>query len=250
MASILQVQELVCKVSGYTILNGLNLTLEEGEMRVVLGPNGAGKTTMIDMISGRYKPFSGKIIFGGKDITGYPSHKTSGMGIGRKFQVPNIYVSLTVYENVMICSEGYRSVFGSLFHRPSAKDEQNFVEILDLIGLADKAQDEAGTLSHGERQWLEIGMLVSSNPKLLLLDEPTTGMTVAGKAKTAELIKKIAKKHTLLVVEHDMHFIRQIASKITVLHQGRVIAEGAMHEVENDPKVKEIYLGKGAISNA
>jgi urea transport system ATP-binding protein len=250
MAHILQVENLVTKVSGYTILNGVNLALEEGEMRVVLGPNGAGKTTMIDMITGRYKPHSGKIIFNGRNITGYPAHKTYAMGIGRKFQVPTVYLSLKVYENIMVCAKGHRSVFGSLLHRPSRGDQERIADILQLIGLEDKAEMDAGSLSHGERQWLEIGMLVVSSPKLLLLDEPTTGMTVAGKTKTAQLIKTIAKQHSMLVVEHDMHFIRQIANKITVMHQGRVIAEGTMNEVENDPKVKEIYLGKGAISNA
>lgn len=248
--NILEVQNLVTRASGFTILNGLNFTLARGELRILLGPNGAGKTTLIDNITGRFKPHSGKIIFEGRDITGYPAHKTFQAGICRKFQVPNVYENLTLHENVMVCLAGHRPAVMSVFHRPTGEDNDRIEEVLDFVGLKEKRRDEANTLAHGERQWLEIGMLVVSNPKLLLLDEPTTGMTDAGKEKTANLIKEIAKNHSVLVVEHDMHFIRQIANKITVLHQGSVIAEGTMEEVENDPTVKEVYLGKKRISDA
>ncbi|MGI9301572.1 MAG: urea ABC transporter ATP-binding protein UrtD [Gammaproteobacteria bacterium] len=250
MANVLEVKNLTTRVSGFTILDNLDFAIEENELRVLLGPNGAGKTTLIDMITGRYKPAAGKIYFEGRDITGMAPDRVFTLGISRKFQVPNMYETLSVFDNVMVSLQGHRKVLGVLFQRAKGSDEQRIWEILELVRLADKANDSADTLSHGERQWLELGMLVASDPKLLLLDEPTTGMTEDGKKKTAELIQKIAEDHTVLLVEHDMHIVRQIAEKVTVLHQGQMLFEGPLAEVVANEKVKEVYLGKGAAVSA
>ncbi len=245
MANILEVKGLTTKVSGFTILDNLDFDIEENELRVLLGPNGAGKTTLICMITGQFKPASGKIYFAGEDITGLAPDRIFQKGISRKFQVPNLYETLSVFDNVMVSLQSERKVFQSLFRRVSGQDADRIAEILEFIGLADQANDPADTLSHGERQWLELGMLIASNPKLLLLDEPTTGMTEQDKIRTAELIHKIAESHTVLLVEHDMHIVRQIAKKVTVLHQGKFLAEGPLDEVVENPTVREVYLGKG-----
>ena len=244
MANVLEITGLTTTVSGYTILNNLNFSVEENELRVLLGPNGAGKTTLIAMITGQFKPTSGKIVFGGQDITGWSPDEIFSAGISRKFQVPNLYETLTVYDNVMISLSGERKVFGSLLKRRTQAEDDRIWEILELVELADKAHERADTLAHGQRQWCELAMLIASNPKLLLLDEPTTGMTEAGKNRTAELIRKIAESHTVLLVEHDMHIVRQLAKKVTVLHQGQVLAEGPLAEVVENRSVREVYLGK------
>lgn len=250
MANLLEVKGLVTKFSGYTILDNLDFSIEENELRVLLGPNGAGKTTLIDMITGRYKPAGGKIFFANRDITGMAPDRIFGLGISRKFQVPNLYETLSVFDNIMVSLQGDRKVVRSLLRRVTAEDSDRIGEILEMIGLEDKANDPADTLSHGERQWLELGMLIGSNPKLLLLDEPTTGMTEDDKHKTAEMIQKIAQSHTVLLVEHDMHVVRQIANIVTVLHQGRVLAEGPLSEVVQNETVREVYLGKGKVGDA
>ena len=248
MEKMLNIENLTTKVAGYTILNGLDFSIDENELRVLLGPNGAGKTTLIAMITGQFKPHSGKIYFAGEDITGMSPDRVFQRGISRKFQVPNMYETLSIFDNVMVSLAADRKVFRSLFRRINGQETDRIWEILEFIGLADKANDPADTLSHGERQWLELGMLIGSDPKLLLLDEPTTGMTDEGKVKTAELIKKIAKNHTVLLVEHDMQIVRQIAQKVTVLHQGQMLAEGPLDEVVENETVQEVYLGKGKFS--
>ena len=245
MESLLEVKGLTTKVSGFTILNNLDFSIEENELRVLLGPNGAGKTTLIAMITGQFKPVAGTIRFDGADITGWGPDAIFQHGISRKFQVPNLYETLSVFDNVMVSLQGRRRVFTTLFQRLSPEETDRIWEILEFIELADKAGDPADTLSHGERQWLELGMLIASNPKLLLLDEPTTGMTEEGKHKTAELIRKIAKSHTVLLVEHDMQIVRQIGQRITVLHQGQRLAEGPLADVMANETVRQVYLGKG-----
>ncbi len=245
MANILEIKGLTTRVSGYTILNNLDFAVEANELRVLLGPNGAGKTTLIAMITGQYKPSSGKIHFAGEDITGMAPDKIFQRGISRKFQVPNMYETLPVFDNVLVSLQADRKVFASLFRKVTPGDAARIWEILEFVGLADRAKDPADTLSHGERQWLEFAMLIASNPKLLLLDEPTTGMTEEGKHKTAELIERIARNHTVLLVEHDMHIVRQIAKKVTVLHQGQLLAEGPLAEVVANETVRAVYLGKG-----
>jgi urea transport system ATP-binding protein len=248
MAKLLEVQKLTTRVSGYTILNNLDFSIDENELRVVLGPNGAGKTTLISMITGQYRPTAGKIYFAGDDITGMAPDRIFQKGISRKFQVPNLYETLSIFDNVMVSLKGDRKVFGSLLKKVTAEDAERIWSILEFVGLADRASDPADRLSHGERQWLELGMLIASSPKLLLLDEPTTGMTESGKLRTAELIQRIAQDHTVLLVEHDMHIVRQIAKRVTVLHQGQVLAEGPLSEVVENEAVREVYLGKGSLS--
>lgn len=245
MAPLLEVKQLTTKVSGFTILNGLDFSIEEHELRVLLGPNGAGKTTLIAMITGQFKPHQGSIHFAGQDITRWPPDRIFQLGISRKFQVPNMYETLSVFDNVMVSLRGRRRVLTTLFQVLEAKDRDLIWETLELVGLADKANEPADTLAHGERQWLELGMLIASAPKLLLLDEPTTGMTESDKHWTAELIREIAKSHTVLLVEHDMHIVRQIAQRVTVLHQGQRLAEGPLSDVMNNDQVREVYLGKG-----
>lgn len=243
--ALLEITGLVTEVSGYRILDNLNFSVEENELRVLLGPNGAGKTTLISMITGQFKPKAGRIVFNGQDITGWAPDDIFLAGISRKFQVPNMYETLSVYDNVMVSLQGDRKVFKYMFKRVTPEDNDRIWEILEFVDLADKANDPADTLSHGERQWLEMGMLVASNPKLLLLDEPTTGMTEEGKRRTADLILRIARNHTVLLVEHDMHLVRQIAQKVTVMHQGQVLAEGPLAEVVANETVQAVYLGKG-----
>lgn len=242
--ALLEVTDLTTEISGFRILDNLTFSVEENELRVLLGPNGAGKTTLISLITGQFKPTSGRIVFDGRDITGRSPDEIFKAGISRKFQVPNMYETLSVYDNVMISLQGDRKVFKYVFKGVTPAEDERIWEILEFIELADKANDAADTLSHGERQWLEMGMLVASNPKLLLLDEPTTGMTEAGKQRTAGLIQRIAKNHTVLLIEHDMHLVRQLARKVTVMHQGQLLAEGSLAEVVENPMVQAVYLGR------
>jgi urea transport system ATP-binding protein len=243
--ALLEVKGLTTEVSGFRILDNLDFSVDENELRVLLGPNGAGKTTLISLITGQFKPTAGTIHFNGQDITGWAPDQIFKAGISRKFQVPNMYETLSVYDNVMISLQGPRKVFQYMFSGVTAAENERIWEILEFVELADKVNEPADTLSHGERQWLELGMLVASNPKLLLLDEPTTGMTDAGKRRTADLIQRIAKNHTVLLVEHDMHLVRQLARKVTVMHQGQLLAEGPLAEVVANELVKAVYLGKG-----
>jgi urea transport system ATP-binding protein len=243
--ALLEIKGLTTEVSGYKIINNLDFSVEANELRVLLGPNGAGKTTLIAMITGQFKPSAGRIHFDGKDITGWAPDEIFLAGISRKFQVPNMYETLSVYDNVMISLQGDRKVFKYMFKGVTRAENERIWEILEFIELADKASDPADTLSHGERQWLEMGMLIASNPKLLLLDEPTTGMTEQGKQRTAQLIERIAKNHTVLLVEHDMQVVRRLGKKVTVLHQGQLLAEGPLAEVVENEMVKAVYLGKG-----
>ncbi len=250
MGNVLEVKGLTTRVAGFTILDNLDFSIGDGELRVLLGPNGAGKTTLIDMITGRFKPAAGKIYFEGRDITGKSPDQIFGLGVSRKFQVPNMYETLSVFDNLMVSLQGNRRVFETLFRKVSPEESHRIWEILELIGLEDKAGEPADTLSHGERQWLELGMMVGSNPRLMLLDEPTTGMTEDGKHKTAELIREIAKSHSVLLVEHDMHVVRQIADVVTVIHQGQLLAEGPLAEIVANETVQEVYLGKGGAGDA
>ena len=245
--ALLDVKGLTTRVSGYTILNNLDFSVDENELRILLGPNGAGKTTLMAMITGQFKPTAGTINFEGQDITGWAPYDIVRAGISRKFQVPNMYETLSVYENVMVSLKGDRKVFNYMLKRVSAEDSDRIWEVLEFIELAEKANEPADTLSHGERQWLELGMLIAANPKMLLLDEPTTGMTQEGKMRTAELIAKIAKNHTVLLVEHDMQIVRQIGRKVTVLHQGQLLVEGPLGDVVADERVRKVYLGKGKL---
>jgi len=230
---------------GFKAISDLNFYMDEGELRVIIGPNGAGKSTMLDLVTGRTRPDSGKIEFGkDRDLTRLNEYQINRLGIGRKFQTPSVYIEHTVFENIWLSLEGKRSVWSTLFSRLTPAEHERIQELLMTVGLADKAQNKAGSLSHGQKQWLEIGMLLAQNPKLLLVDEPAAGMTDEETHKTGELLTRLANQHSIIVIEHDMVFVRQIARKVTVLHQGTVLCEGTVNEVQNDERVIEVYLGK------
>ena len=230
---------------GFKAINDLNFYMDEGELRVIIGPNGAGKSTMLDIITGRTRPDKGKVEFGrNTDLTELNEYQINRLGIGRKFQTPSVYIDHTVFENVWLSLEGTRSIWSCVFARISAEQRDRIHEVLKTIGLTDKAGHKAGLLSHGQKQWLEIGMLLAQNPKLLLVDEPAAGMTDEETAKTGELLMSLAGKHSIIVIEHDMVFVRQIARQVTVLHQGHVLCEGTVDEVQGDERVIEVYLGR------
>ena len=230
---------------GFRAISNLNFYMDEGELRVIIGPNGAGKSTMLDLITGRARPDTGKIEFGkDTDLTQLNEYQINRLGIGRKFQTPSVYGDHTVFENLWLSLEGGRGVFQALFARVTPAQRERIDEVLETVGLKDKASTKAGLLSHSQKQWLEIGMLLAQNPKLLLVDEPAAGMTDEETAKTGELLTSLAGKHSVVVIEHDMVFVRQIARKVTVLHQGSVLCEGTVDQVQNDPRVIEVYLGR------
>lgn len=230
---------------GFKAINDLNFYMDEGELRVIIGPNGAGKSTMMDIITGRTRPDKGKVEFGkDTDLTSLNEYQINRLGIGRKFQTPSVYIEHTVFENIWLSLEGSRSVWSTLFSRISPAQRERIHEVLKTIGLTDHAKTKAGALAHGQKQWLEIGMLLAQNPKLLLVDEPAAGMTDEETAKTGELLVNLAGRHSVIVIEHDMVFVRQIARKVTVLHQGSMLCEGTVDEVQNDERVIEVYLGR------
>jgi len=230
---------------GFKAISDLNFYMDEGELRVIIGPNGAGKSTLLDLITGRTRPDTGKIEFErDTDLTQLKEHQINRLGIGRKFQTPSVYVDHTVFENIWLSLEGSRTVWSTLFSRITSGQRERIDEVLRTIGLAAKAKAKAGELSHGQKQWLEIGMLLAQNPKLLLVDEPAAGMSDEETARTGELLMSLAGKHSVVVIEHDMTFVRQIARKVTVLHQGSVLCEGTVDEVQNDERVIEVYLGR------
>ncbi len=242
---ILTVEGVNKAFQGFKAITDLNFYMDEGELRVIIGPNGAGKTTFLDLLTGRTKPDTGKIEFGLKtDLTELNEYQINRLGIGRKFQTPSVYTDHTVYENILLSLAGSRSVWSSLFLKLSSDQRDKISDILKLIGLSQRANWKAGALAHGQKQWLEIGMLLSQDPKLLLVDEPAAGMTDEETAKTGELLMSLAGKHSIIVIEHDMEFVRQIARKVTVLHQGSVLCEGTVDQVQNNERVIEVYLGR------
>jgi len=230
---------------GFKAINDLNLYMDAGELRVIIGPNGAGKSTMLDIITGRTRPDKGKVEFGfDTDLTRLNEYQINRLGIGRKFQTPSVYIHHTVFENIWLSLEGSRSIWDALFSRIKSEQRDRIHEVMKIIGLTSKADTKAGELSHGQKQWLEIGMLLAQNPKVLLVDEPAAGMTDEETRETGELLMSLAGKHTIIVIEHDMVFVRQIARQVTVLHQGHVLCEGTVDEVQNDERVVEVYLGR------
>jgi urea transport system ATP-binding protein len=231
---------------GFKAINDLNFYMDTGELRTVIGPNGAGKTTFLDLITGRTRPDTGSIRFGAGyvDLTRMNEYQIYRLGIGRKFQTPTVYTDHTVFENLLLSLGGTRAVFATLFARVTPAQREQIHEILKTIGLTARADSKAGLLAHGQKQWLEIGMLLAQNAKLLLVDEPAAGMTDEETAKTGELLLSLAGKHSIIVIEHDMVFVRQIATKVTVLHQGHVLCEGTVDEVQNNERVIEVYLGR------
>ena len=240
---ILAVEGLTVSFDGFKAVNDLSLYLEPKEIRVIIGPNGAGKTTVLDLICGKTKATDGSIKFQGKELTKMSEHNIVRSGVGRKFQNPSIYEDLTVFENLEVSYPAGRSVIGALAFKRDAEVIEAVEEVAKTIFLSDMLHQEAALLSHGQKQWLEIGMLLMQRPRLLLVDEPVAGMTEQEMERTAELLTGLAGKQSVVVVEHDMGFVRSIARKVTVLHQGSVLAEGSMDQVSNDPKVVEVYLG-------
>jgi urea transport system ATP-binding protein len=243
--TVLYLDDISVSFDGFKALDRLQLTIDVGELRCVIGPNGAGKTTMMDVITGKTRPDAGTVFFGQTiDLTRLTEAEIAQAGIGRKFQKPTIFEHHTVFENLELAMKADKRVRRTLFARLSPEERDRIAGMLARIGLADGADRIAGLLSHGQKQWLEIGMLLMQEPQLLLLDEPVAGMSDEETEKTAELFLSLAGRHSLVVVEHDMAFIEKIARKVTVLHEGSVIAEGPMEQVQNDPRVIEVYLGR------
>jgi urea transport system ATP-binding protein len=240
---LLALESVSVSFDGFKAVNELNLYIDKGELRVIIGPNGAGKTTVLDLICGRTKVSDGSIKFKNQEITGLKEHEIVRRGIGRKFQTPSIYEDLTVFENLEISFPRGRNVAGALFWNRSDEVIERVGEVARMIFLEDHLGRLAETLSHGQKQWLEIGMLLIQDPELLMLDEPVAGMSVSERVKTAELLNEIIKDRSVIVIEHDMKFVESIAHRVTVLHQGKVLAEGDMTSVQANPKVKEVYLG-------
>ncbi|HEV2899572.1 MAG TPA: urea ABC transporter ATP-binding protein UrtD [Pseudaminobacter sp.] len=243
--TILYLNGVSVSFDGFRAINNLSLVLDKGEMRAIIGPNGAGKTTMMDIVTGKTRPDAGEVFFDGDtDLTRHDEAEIAMMGIGRKFQKPTVFESHTVEDNLLLSLKGPRSIFPALFHRRSAPETRRIDEILGIIRLGDRRGDLAANLSHGQKQWLEIGMLLAQDPKLLLVDEPVAGMTDAETEETARLLKDIAREHSVIVVEHDMHFVRELGVKVTCLHEGSVLSEGTLDFVSSDERVVEVYLGR------
>ena len=243
--TILYLNGVSVSFDGFKAINNLSLYVKKNELRSIIGANGAGKTTMMDIITGKTRPDEGKVIFDDMcDLTSMSEAEIANLGIGRKFQKPTVFENHSVYENLKLALEGRRKVFENLFFKLRTEDDDRIHEVLNTIALEEHHARDAGELSHGQKQWLEIGMLLMQNPKLLLVDEPVAGMTKQESEHTAELLTSLADKHSVVVVEHDMEFVRSLANRVTVLHQGSVLAEGNMESVQNNPKVIEVYLGE------
>ncbi len=242
---LLYVEGLTVSFDGFKALNDLNLYIDNGELRCLIGANGAGKTTLMDVITGKTKPDEGMAYFGQThNLLNKSEADIATLGIGRKFQKPTVFERHTVFENLELALRMDKSIYSSLFYRLNSTQADRIAEVLDIVGLGAQDKQLAGALSHGQKQWLEIGMLLVSDPRLLLVDEPVAGMTPQETENTAELLTSLAGERTVVVVEHDMAFVRSIAKTVTVLHQGSVLAEGSMDTVQNDPQVIEVYLGE------
>jgi len=240
---LLAVEGLTVSFDGFKAVDNLSFYLDPREIRVIIGPNGAGKTTVLDLICGKTKATSGSIKFAGKELTKLKEHQIVHSGVGRKFQTPSVFEDLTVFENLEVSYPKGHSVIGALAFKRDAEVIEAVEEVAATIFLTDALNESAASLSHGQKQWLEIGMLLIQKPALLMLDEPVAGMSVAERKKTAELLRVITKDHTVLVIEHDMQFVGDIADRVTVMHQGKVLSEGSIEHVKSDPKVIEVYLG-------
>jgi len=240
---VLVLDNLTVGFDGFKAIDSLNLVVHKNELRVIIGPNGAGKTTLLDLICGKTKATAGSIKFNGQEMLGVAEHEVVRAGIGRKFQTPSIYENLSVFKNLEVSFPTGRSVFGALAFKCTPDIQHRINSIADEIGLADALDVEAGKLSHGQKQWLEIGMLLMQEPDLLMLDEPIAGMSVRERELTAALLNRICKGRSMIVIEHDMEFVKKIADKVTVMHQGKILAEGSMDQVQADERVIEVYLG-------
>ena len=242
MTTLLELRGVSVSFDGFLALNDLNLSLQPGELRAVIGPNGAGKTTFLDVITGKVRPTQGDVFFRGRSLVGTSEHRIARLGIGRKFQTPRVYQNLTARRNLELAVSD-RSPFDLLFRGLDGSSQDRVAHLLKVVGLAPQAQQLAGGLSHGQKQWLEIAMLLAQDPDLLLVDEPVAGLSDEETERTGELLRSLAGDHTVLVIEHDMEFIRNLDSPVTVLHEGHVLCEGSMETVQSDPRVIEVYLG-------
>ena len=238
----LDLQDVAVSFDGLAVLDGLNFSMDTGELRFLIGPNGAGKTTMLDVITGRTRPRAGSVTYNRVDVTRRREDELVRMGIGRKFQTPAVFRSLTLFENLEVAI-GFKHTWHTFLRRLPTEQYEQIMDTLTTVGLAHRVHELAGSLSHGELQWLEIGMLLVQKPSLLLLDEPVAGMTRPERDKTGALLQSIAGRHSILVVEHDMAFVREYAQTVSVLHLGKILSEGPVLSVQNDPKVIEVYLG-------
>ena len=239
----LAVEDLTVSFDGFKAIDALTLYVDKNELRVIIGPNGAGKTTLLDLICGKTKAQSGSIKFKNTELTKMAEFQRVRLGIGRKFQTPSIYENLSVFQNLEVSFPKGRSVLGALTFKCDDEVKSRVRAVAEDIHLLEKLDTEAGLLSHGQKQWLEIGMLLMQDPELLLLDEPIAGMSARERELTAELLQRISSNRSVIVIEHDMDFVKQIAHKVTVMHQGKILAEGSMDKVQNDPKVIDVYLG-------
>jgi urea transport system ATP-binding protein len=240
---VLAIEDLTVSFDGFKAVDALSMYIDKNELRVVIGPNGAGKTTVLDLICGKTKSTSGSIKFHNKELTKLSEHEIVRAGVGRKFQTPSIYENLTVYQNLEVSYPIGRSVWGSLTFRRTPELKEKVEKVASEVLLTDQLQMEAALLSHGQKQWLEIGMLLMQEPELLMLDEPVAGMSVKERDQTADLLNRISQNRSVLVIEHDMEFVKKIAHKVTVLHQGKILAEGSMDKIQENEKVIEVYLG-------
>ena len=244
-SSLLYLDGVSVSFDGFKAIRGLSLTIEPGEMRAIIGPNGAGKTTMMDIITGKTKPDVGTVMFGGSvDLTKLDEAAIANLGIGRKFQKPTVFDFHTIEDNILLALKSKRTVGRTLFWKTDPSQQRRIDDILGIVKLADRRAQLAGALSHGQKQWLEIGMLLAQDPKLLLVDEPAAGMTDGETAQPAVLLKEIPKDHSVIGVEHDMGVIRELGVKVTVLHEGSVLAEGPLDQVSANERVVEVYLGR------
>ena len=242
--TILNLKDVSVSFEGFLALNNLNLTLTKGELRAVIGPNGAGKTTFLDVITGKVKPTKGDVFFRGKSLVGKKEHRIARIGVGRKFQSPRVFENLTVQENLEISVSQYSSTIKLIANKPSENKLKEIKKLMKIVNLSSQSEIKAGSLSHGQKQWLEIAMLLGQKPALMLIDEPVAGLTDEETDLTADLLKSLSGENTVLVIDHDMEFIRRLESNVTVLNQGSVLCEGSMDEIQTDPKVIEVYLGK------
>lgn len=250
MDAVLSVKDLNVVFSGFKALRGVNLDVYDGEIVTIIGPNGAGKSTLLDAIVGKSPVFSGHVYYHGKDITNQSPYAIARGGIGRKFQNPNVYNELTVFDNILLALKGTHGIISSILAKLTRDKKRKIYDVLERTGLLDQAFERVDSLSHGQKQWVEIAMVLAQDPSIVLLDEPTAGMTADETYMTGEIIQSIAKSHSVVVIEHDMEFVKQIAERIVVLHQGSVLAEGSVEAVQNDPNVIEVYLGRETINAA
>ncbi len=242
--NLLELKNVSVSFEGFLALNDLNITLKKGELRAIIGPNGAGKTTFLDVITGKVRPNSGKVLFDGNSLIGKKEHKIARVGVGRKFQSPRVFENLTVEENLEFSVSQSVSTLKLITNQATEEKKQEIEKLLNVINLTNSSKIKAGSLSHGQKQWLEIAMLLGQKPSLMLVDEPVAGLTDEETELTADLLKSLAGKNTVVVIDHDMEFIRRLESDVTVLNQGTVLCEGKMEKIQNNPKVIEVYLGK------